>query len=218
MTVKVTDYKKIQNRAFPNTLTNDKWVFSFSNIPTLPTTSDMRYFDSYIKSFTLPDYNLDMMYIDVPLGFQQRHPVGGVKANTGLSQIQVDFKVSEDMLNYLTMMRWIYNIRYGQLENKQNDLIRLYCCNVGTLTMMDNKKRPVANIRFTKMMPSTLSSLPLVGGSADEVIFTMNFTYEEIEYELKDPMVGGANPTAPEVVSPCSAVSQPISPTTTWSD
>ena len=213
----VTDYREVQNRAFPNTFQNDKWLLTFSNIPGLPDMSEMRYFDAYIKSFVLPDYNLDMISVDTPFGFVVRHPQGGVKANTGLSQLQVDFKVSEDMLNYITIMRWIHDIRYGEIPNSDTELLRLYACNVATLTLMDNKKRPVADIRFTKLLPASLSSLQLVMGNSEEVIFTVNFTYEEIQYNLKDPMAGGTNPTAPEIVSPCSAVAQPIDTSATWS-
>lgn len=218
MSVLVTDFNKITNRSYPNTLTNDKWIFTFSNIPTLPNMSEMRYFDSYVKSFLIPDYNLDMINIDTPLGFMVRHPVGGVKANTGLSQIQVEFKVSEDMLNYLTIMKWIHNIRYGEITPTYSNLLRLYCCDVGTLSVLDNQKRPVVNMKFTKMLPSTLGSLQLVTGAADEVTFNVNFTYEEIEYDLKDPMIGGTNPSAPELISPCSAVAQPVNVSASWNE
>jgi hypothetical protein len=212
----VTDYREVQNRAFPNTFKNDKWLLTFSNIPGLPDMSEMRYFDAYIKSFTMPDYNLEMINVE-SFGFNIRHPLGGMKANTQLSQLQVEFKVSEDMLNYLTVFKWMRDIRYGEIDTTRSDLLRLYVCEVATLTMMDNKKRSVADIKFTKLLPASLSSLPLTMGSSEEVSFTVNFTYEELKYDLKDPMIGGANPTAPETISPCGVSAQPLSTSATWS-
>jgi hypothetical protein len=158
-----------------------------------------------------------MINVEV-MGFNIRHPQGGQKANTNLGQIQLEFKVSEDMLNYLTVMRWIYNIRYGELENPRSELIRLYACDYGTLTLMDNEKRTVANLRFSKLLPSNLSSLNLVTGAAEEITFSVSFTYEEIEYELKDPAIGGTNITAPTVISPCGVSATPLSATGVWSD
>ena len=214
----VTDFREVQNRAFPNTLQNDKWLLTFSNIPGLPDMSEMRYFDAYIKSFTIPDYSLDMMNVEV-FGFSIRHPIGGVKANTNLGKLQIEFKVSEDMLNYLTIFKWMRDIRYGEITQQHpDDLLRLYACKVATVTMMDNKKRPIANLRFTKLLPESLSSLPLVMGNSDEVTFSVSFSYEEIEYDLKDPMIGGINPSAPELVSPCGMVAQPLDVSPVWSD
>lgn len=210
------NFGEVTNRAFPNVAHGDKWIFTFSNIPTLADMSEMRYFDSYIKSFSLPNYDVGTINVEGPFGFVVRHPLGGVKANTDLAPISMEFKASEDLYNYITMMKWIHNLRYGSTDQKPEDLFRLYACMVGTLTMMDNQKRPVAEIRFTKLLPTSLGSLSLTNGTTDELLFSVTFSYEEVDYYFHDPLVGGINPTAPELISPCSAIAQPLAPTGKW--
>jgi hypothetical protein len=86
---------------FPNVLHGDNWQVTFSNIPTLNSTRDMRMYENYVKSFVFPDYNIQEIYSDIK-GFRVRHPVGGIKANEDLSQVQIEFRISEDMKNYGT--------------------------------------------------------------------------------------------------------------------
>lgn len=211
-----SDYKTITYRAFPNVLQSDKWVFSFSNIPTLPDMVDMRYFDSYIKSFVLPDYNLETINIDGPFGWQIRHPLGGSFPNKNLSQIQVEFKVSEDMLNYMVVLDWMRRLRYGDTEQEPGELFRRFDCNAAYLQVLDNQKRVTTEIKFTKLLPSSMSSLSLAYETSSELSFTVNFSYEEVLYSMKDPMVGGANPTAPETISPCGVSAVPLTPVADW--
>ena len=162
----------------PNVLQSDKWVFSFSNIPTLPDMYDMRYFDSYIKSFVLPDYNLETINIDGPFGYVIRHPLGGSYPNKALSQLQVEFKVSEDMMNYLVMFNWMKKLRYGDTEQSPDRLFRMFDCKAAHLTVLDNQKRPTARIKFTRLLPASLSSLQMTYDQSSELSFTINFTYE----------------------------------------
>lgn len=211
-----TDFKNITYRAMPNVLQSDKWVFSFSNIPTLPDMYDMRYFDSYIKSFVLPDYNVETINIDGPFGYTIRHPLGGSYPNKGLSQLQVEFKVSEDMLNYLVMFEWMKKLRYGDTNQSPDQLFRMFDCKAAHLTTLDNQKRETARIKFTRLLPSSLSSLQMTYDQSSELSFTVNFSYEEISYELLDPMVGGSNPTAPETVSPCGVSAVVLPPVAEW--
>lgn len=211
-----TDYKNITYRAMPNVLQSDKWVFSFSNIPTLPDMYDMRYFDSYIKSFVLPDYNLSTINVDGPFGFMVRHPLGGSYPNKDLSQLQVEFKVSEDMMNYLVMMQWMRKLRYGDTNQAPDELFRMFDCKAAHLTVLDNQKRPTAEIKFTRLLPMSLSSLQFVYEQSSELSFTVNFSYEEVSYSLKDPMSGGSNPTAPETISPCGVSAVSVTTSADW--
>lgn len=198
-------FTDIQNRSYPNVLKNDKWVFSFSNIPTLPYYRDMKYFDSYIKSFTLPGYSVPITNIDMEKGFQFRQPMGGMDVNRNFTDITIEFNVSEDMLNYLTIWKWIFNLRNGTEVPKDSPL-RHYSCGIGTLSLLDNLKRPVAKYHFTHMLPSDLTSLNFVSGQTEDLTFTVTFKYEEFGFELFDPLNGGSNPTAPTIVSQCGIV------------
>ena len=204
-------------RAFPNTFHNDKWVVTFSNIPTVSDMADMRYYDSYIKSFVLPDYNMEEIISDGPGGFRVRHPKGGAWINKDLSQLQIEFKLSEDMLNYLNLFEWMQQIKYGQIDTNHNDYFRKYTIKKLTLSVLDNQKRTVANVMFSELFLLGLSSVQMTMGSAEEVLFTCNFSYEEIQYELKDPSIGGSNPTTPSIIDPCGTSGLPISTSGDWS-
>jgi len=190
--------------AFPNTFHNDKWVLTFSNLPNVDDLNEMKYFQSYIKNLILPDYNMSEITSIGPFGFQVRHPVAGMKKNIDLSQLQIEFKLSEDILNYLYFFKWMKDLKYGDLNDGDYDgLIRKFTIKKAILSVMDNQKRTVANIIFTELFLLNLSSIQLAMGSSDEVTFTCNFSYEEIDYELKDPSIGSSNPTIPTLVDPC---------------
>jgi len=181
MTAEVTP-----STAFPNLFHNDKWQINFSNIPSLGTVRDMRIYDSLVKSISFPDYNLGEIYSDVR-GIRIRHPLAGIKMNTDLSQISVEFKLSEDMKNYLNLFEWMRALKYGEVENFSNsaDLFRKNTIKAINLNILDNQKRIIATWKFTQAFLLTLGTLSLNMGVSDEVTFTSNFSYEEIEYEVK---------------------------------
>jgi len=190
--------------AFPNTFHNDKWVLTFSNIPNVGDLDDMKYFQNYIKSLVIPDYNVGNIASIGPFGIQVNHPQAGQKRNTDLSQLQIEFKVSEDFRNYMILFDWMRELRYGEPEGGNfKDWIRKFYIKKAVLSLLDNQKRPVANVIFTKLFLLNLSSLQLTMGASDEVSFTCNFIYEEISREYKDPSIGGSNPTQPTLIEPC---------------
>ena len=51
--------------------------------------------NSYIKSFTLPNYNISVTNIDTPFGIQQRNPMGGQDINRNFSDIAIEFTISD---------------------------------------------------------------------------------------------------------------------------
>jgi len=172
--------------AFPNLFHNDKWQCNFSNLPSLESKADMRIYDLYVKSVVFPDYNMAEIYSDIK-GFRIRHPVGGVNANIDLSQIQVEFKLSEDMKNYIYLFEWMRSLRYGHVEefNAEEEFFRKYNIKSIGINILDNEKRPIAVWRFTNAFLLTLSSLSLDTGVSEEITFTANFSYEEVKYETK---------------------------------
>lgn len=173
--------------SFPNLFHNDKWQISFSNLPTLSTIRDMRIYDNFVKSVTFPDYNMGEIYSDIK-GFRIRHPLGGMNANIDLSQLQVTFKLSEDMRNYINLFEWMQALRYGKVTgfNSEEEMFRKYTIKSINLNILDNQKRSIAVWRFTEAFLLSLSSLSLEMGTSDEVIFTTNFSYQEIFYESKN--------------------------------
>jgi hypothetical protein len=172
---------------FPNLFHSSNWQVNFSNMPALETIRDMRLYDNLVKSITFPDYSLEEIYSDY-MGFRIRHPVN--KANVDLSQIQIGFKVSEDMRNYIYLFEWMKALRYGDVEDfsSEESLFRKNTIKAISLNILDNQKRTVAVWRFTEAFLLSLSSLPLDNGISEELVFTCNFSYETLSYEKKSVM------------------------------
>jgi hypothetical protein len=204
-------------RAFPNTFRNDSWKITFSNIPTVIDLNDMKYYDSYVKSFILPDYNMGEIYSDMTGGFRVRHPQGGMWKNKDLSQVQIEFKLSEDMLNYLYLFKWMKQLKYGELNADYDGLIREYNIKKIILTLLDNQKRPSVNMIFTNAFLLNLSSVSLQMGDSSEVTFTTNFSYEEIEYQQLNPMIGNTLPDTPTIGTPCGTSAVSLTTSGSWS-
>jgi len=165
---------------FPNVYHSDKWRMTFSNIPGQAVTQ-MKYYDNYIKSLTFPDYNLAEFKSDFK-GFTIRHPVGPM-VNNDLSQIQIEFKLSEDMFNYLNLFHYMQQLRYGQIDVDHDDFFRKYTVKKLNIEMLDNQKRVVSRVHFTQLFLLSLSSFSLTQGSSDEMTFTTNWSYEEIGFD-----------------------------------
>ena len=181
----------MSNPSFPNVFHGDKWSVNFSNLPTISAMGDMRMYDLYVKSLVFPDYNLEEIYSDIK-GFRIRHPMAGQKSNVDLSQVQIEFKLSEDMKNYINLFEWMRSLKYGHVEefSAEQEFFRKYTIKSININILDNEKRPIAVWRLTEAFLLTLGSLPLSMGTSDEVSFTANFSYEEIKYETKSVFSG----------------------------
>lgn len=171
---------------FPNTLHSDKWQVSFSNIPSLKTVRDMRIYDNMVKSVTFPDYTMGQIISDMPNGFKIRHP-RAPQINTDLSEIAIEFKISEDMKNYANLFYWMQGMKYGQVGtfNSVEEMFRKYAIKSINLNILDNQKRIIAEWRFTEAFLLSLSSLTLNMGISEELSFVCNFSYEEVKFDMK---------------------------------
>ncbi len=206
------------NGFFPNVLHGDKWKITFSNLPTLDDNSEMRYFDNYVKSCVIPPYRVGEILSQLPDGHQIRSPLGGMKRNQDLNNLNMVFKVSEDMFNYLAFFKWMFELRYGVINEQHKDLFRKYNIKRIIVSMLDNQKRTVCDIIFTNVFLSDLGELNLQFGSSEEVTFSCDFAYEEIFYDIKNPMIGGVVLDAPMNVAPCGTSGAPQNPTLDWRD
>lgn len=164
-----------------NTFHQDLFDVSFSNLPTVDNLKDLSIYDRFVKSIVIPDYNIQEIISYGPDGFQIRHPVGP-RPNTDLSQLQIDFKLSEDMSNYLYLFDWMQRIRYID-KYSLDDLFRKYTIKSININLRDNQKRSIATLSFINCFLLTLSNLSLEQGSAEETIFTTSYSYEELKYE-----------------------------------
>jgi len=205
-----------QQGFFPNVLHSDKWKITFSNIPTLDDMSEMRYFDNYVKTCTIPSYTMGEILSQLPMGMQIRHPLGGMKRNQELGRLEMSFNVSEDMYNYLVLFKWIQQLRYGQIDPKHDDYFRNYTIKRLIISMLDNQKRPVSTLTFTNVFLQDLGALDLNFGTTNELAFSTSFSYEEVFYDIKNPMVGGKEIDTPINVIECGTSGVPINPILDW--
>ena len=202
--------------AFPNVLHSDKWKITFSNIPTVKDMNQMKYFDNYVSSCTIPNYSMGEIISKMPLGVDIRHPLGGMKLNQDLNKIDLTFKLSEDMLNYLLFFTWMQQLRYGQIDKDFDDYFRKYTIKRFTLSMLDNQKRVVSEIYFTEMFLLDLGSLNLNFGTTEELSFTTSFSYQEILYKIHNPLEGGNALDTPTNIIECGTSGVPINPDLDW--
>jgi surface protein len=138
---------------------------------------NMAVYDNYVKSVTLPDYNLDLTDSTFR-GQRILQPVS--QKNMNLSPLTVTFRTDENQINYHNLWTWLISIKYGQISGDilRNENIKRIDC-----SLLDNQKRPIRNFYFTNCFLTSLSSLVLQSGTSEEVDFTANFSYEEIKLE-----------------------------------
>ena len=163
-----------------NTLHQSNWKLTFSNLPTIAP-SDMYYYDNFVKSVTLPNYDL----MEVPSYYKNvmvRQPV--TKPNTDLPQLLITFRTTEDFQNYYKLMLWSMQIKYGQLDDDYEGRIREYTINAINLHLLDNEKRERCILTFSKALMLSISSIGLEQGSEEETLFTASFSYEEVTAEI----------------------------------
>ena len=177
MTNKNFDISKISD-VFPNTFKSSNWQVVFSNMPSVENFKDMRYFTNMVKSVTLPDYSLPIFKSEIQ-GWTMRHPEAP-KPNQNLSDLLITFRMSEDMKNYLILLDFTRQIRYGQIND---EILREYTIKQIMVNLLDNQARPIATIGFTNAFLTNLSSVNLDMGQASEMDFSCTFSYEEIIYK-----------------------------------
>lgn len=169
----------------PNTFKGDKFSVVFSNLPSIKDFKDFRYFTNYIKTITIPEMNMNIINTYYQ-GTIIRHPEAP-RLNIDLAQLQISFRLSEDMLNYLMILDWIRQIKYGDLRNTDNSipdqLINKYCMKSLDINMLDNHKRQIATLSFLNCFATMISSIPLEFGDSSEIIFSVNMSYSEMVYK-----------------------------------
>ena len=171
-----------QNEMIPNLFHSDKCTMVMSNFPGQKDFKDFRYFTNFVKSIVVPEYNSEIIssYFQ---GTITRHPTAP-QINIGLADIMINFRLSEDMKNYLLILDLMRQIRYGCLENEPpEDLIRKYVINSIDVNILDNHKREIGRISFLNCFCRMISSLALEFGSSEEIIFTTTFNYSEMVYK-----------------------------------
>lgn len=160
-----------------NRAQEDRWRFQFSNYPNIDKAKDLDIFDNFVKSCAIPDFNLQEQFIDFR-GSQLRY--SSSRENTDMSPLIIEFFASENYENYMYVMEHMMEMKYGQntATTKERDNV----INSIDIFLLDSERRERARIYFTNCFPNNLNTLNLVQGSANELIFSVNFVYDEMGF------------------------------------
>jgi len=160
-----------------NRFHSDLWQVIFSNIPVIYSQDELDLFSSYVRSVIIPEYGVNFDE-SVFKGRKIQHPITP-KENIELGLLQIDFKLAENLKNYLYLFDWVYKLRGGI---NVPSIARTWWTEVITVTMLDNQKRTTGYFKFKHAFCNYISPLSLTYGTGEELQFTTNFSYEDIEY------------------------------------
>lgn len=158
-----------------NTYHNSKWKLTLSNIPTISKYRDLiGMYENFIKSITIPDYNIEMLFSDFKHD-RRRNP--NSRYNDNLTPIILEFKLNEDLTNYINLVEFMQQLRYGEIDTNTLKESVIKSLNI---IFLDNQRRDTYKIYFTNCFIESLSSLPLTMGEDSEITFTVTMTYDDM--------------------------------------
>jgi len=160
-----------------NNANSDKFKVVFSNMPFYSGRIDkppMAVFDNYVKSLSMPDYNLEVVK-SAFFGAQVNQPSS--QANNDLTPLIIDFFVDEDVENYATFYEWMREVRCGKPTDGDNSLGESHI-NTIFLTYNDNENRSGPRFSFNNCYLINLSSLQLNFGNSEQLTYTCTFAYD----------------------------------------
>lgn len=163
----------------PNTHHASKWELVLSNIPRVGTNAiDQDLYNLYVKGVTIPDASITMINSDFR---EYTYLTPGTRGNTENFQLLIEFALSEDISNYYNFLQLMQMTRFEEGSDKNN--LKDLNINLISLFFKDNQKRKTAVMKFKNCFLTSLSSLPLLYGSKEEITFTATFTYQEVTLE-----------------------------------
>lgn len=159
-----------------NTSHTGRWKVNISNIPSLSKVSEIGLYEKFCKSVSIPDQSVD---IDFFTDHNLKRFSINAKPNSDLTDIQITFKVSEDMLNYYNLLDYMLQLKTGEVDT---DTIRENVTKVISIISLDNSKRERGLLNFHNCFLHSISSIALEMGSAEENVFTTNWKPEYVTY------------------------------------
>lgn len=170
--------------AYPNIAVDSSFFMTFSNIPGIDKDSTLKYFDDYVRSISVPAYNVGV-YASSLIGHDELHPLQ--RENDELGEVAITFKASEDFMNYFILFNWMQCLRFGIDQigdqdqfNASGPRLKRNVINSMDLFILNNQKNTIATMKFTNCIPTDLTGLDLNYGSDTEVEFSLNLRYENI--------------------------------------
>lgn len=165
----------------PNVAHSDKFSVTFSNIPGyVPknTNSDnMNLYDLYVKDLTFPGITVDYIQSDFR-NYHVNHPSS--KSNDNMRELNITFKMSEGLLNYYYLYKWMKGLR--EAKNLDGEKwFRLNTIKEVNISFLDNSKRQKFKYKLSNCFISDLSSVNLTNGIDEELSFNITIIYEDFD-------------------------------------
>lgn len=159
----------------------DNFTVDFSNFPKIFADEskfvDLELFNKYVRNIVVPDMSLDTIDIEF-MNVVQHQPIS--RANNDLPQMTIEFKLDENLRNYYYLLTYIKQMRYGSaIDPSRNNIINSIAINT-----LDNQRRQVGKVEFTKAIPMSIGSLSLQSGDSENASFAVSFQYEEFRLAL----------------------------------
>lgn len=140
----------------------------------------------FIQSVVLPGLNMGATMLNTPL---KNVPIPGDKVE--YEDLQITFKVDEDMTAYYDIWKWIIEIGFPRWEDfpgypDSNSLNRDPLTSPATLTILNNNKLPNVRMKFDGLFPISLSGIQMDTRdmNAESIEATATFRYMEQRLEL----------------------------------
>ena len=168
-----------------NTFHDSNFKVIISNIPTLEFENQLDLFHNYIRSIALPGFSIDMILSDWR-GEQYLNP--GSHKNSDLGEVTITFKVTENLLNYFYMSQYIMDMRYEHTDTTDDDRMKMNFVKSIDVDILNNQKRKIANIKYSRCFPTNISDLNLDYTNGEEVDFTVTFKFTEVNFTTVDEL------------------------------
>ena len=134
-------------------------------------------FNHFVQSVNLPGINLGTT--DQPTPFKAL-PVYGDHITYG--DLIVDFRVNEDMGNYIEIFNWIQGLgfpddfrQYKDLEDKEVD---------GNLMILSSNMNPIVRIDFQNLFPTTLTDVRMDSRDTNVEYIEASVTFRFAQYKF----------------------------------
>lgn len=129
-------------------------------------------------TYTLNEVNLPGLNINNPTVSTVFNTVAYGADSASFDQLNVNFLVQEDMLNYFEIHDWMRAISFPDSFIDRNDLERFEGVeSYGFLTINNSYNRPIYRFHFKDIMPNTLTGLNLSASNAEEIFASATFNY-----------------------------------------
>jgi hypothetical protein len=134
---------------------------------------DLKNFMLYISEVSLPGANVGK--IDIPTQFStMKRPSSKIE----FDDIEINMRVSENLLNYNAILYWLYALANPEEFNKLfgGEMINEFFVNMH-LIITNNHREKIAEFTFLDAFPTNIGKLPLTFKSADPLFTSVSWSH-----------------------------------------